>query len=161
KPAGLLLRLALQTSDGKRQFVVTDETWRQVTQAPEGWERPEFDDARWAAAVGLGKLGVAPWGDVFAQVKAGGDGKDAPVPTWIWCAAPRNLALASAGAKATASGTLSDNPLRHRLEHVNDGRHGDAAGWVSDQPGAGWVQIELAEPALIRRVVWGRDRTNN
>jgi hypothetical protein len=161
KPAGLLLRLAIQLPDGKRQHVVTDESWRQVVQAPKNWEQPDFDDAKWSPAVGLGKLGVPPWGDVFAKVKAADDGKDAPVPTWIWCTAPRNLALASAGAKATASGTLTDNPLRHKLEHLNDGRYGDAAGWVSDQAGQGWVQIELVEPALVQRIIWGRDRTNN
>jgi hypothetical protein len=165
KPAGLLLRLALQTADGKCQFVVTDDSWRQVPQAPQGWQRPEFDDSAWGGAVSLGKLGVAPWGDVFAGLKPApgteGLGKDVPAPQWIWTQAARNVALASAGAKATASGTLTDNPLRHKLEHVNDGRYGDAAGWVSDQEGKGWVQIELPRPALIQRVTWGRDRTKN
>ena len=45
---------------------------------------------------------------------------------------PRNVALASAGAKATTSGVYSDgaSPL-HRLEHVNDGQYGNARSWIS------------------------------
>jgi len=70
--------------------------------------------------------------------------------------ATRNVALASLGAKATASGTYLNNPL-HRLEHINDGKFGNERSWISDESGAGWVQIELAESVLIDRVVWGRD----
>jgi hypothetical protein len=161
KPAGLLLRLALLPPDGRRQFILSDASWRQSTQGPKGWEQIDFDDAKWTSAVDLGKLGVQPWGDVFAKFKPTDADKDAPAPHWIWTAGPRNLALASAGGKATASGSLNDNPLRHKLEFVNDGRYGDAACWVSDKDGTGWVQIEWPEPALVRRVVWGRDRTKN
>ncbi len=177
KPAGLLLRLSMQLPDGRRQFVVTDESWRQVVRAPKAWESLDFDDKAWTKAVSYGKLGVQPWGNVFAALKIkDGDAKDVPVPHWIWTAGSSNLALASAGAKATASGSLTDNPLRHKLEHIHDGRYGDAASWISDQEGRGWVQIELPpspyplppggegrvrEPARIQRIVWGRDRTKN
>jgi hypothetical protein len=69
----------------------------------------------------------------------------------------RNLALASAGAKATASGTFVGSEF-HKLEHVNDGLYGNAKSWISNEPGRGWVQIELPEPRDIDRVIWGRDR---
>jgi hypothetical protein len=72
--------------------------------------------------------------------------------------APRNVALASAGARATSSGNYSGAPALHRLEHVNDGRYGNGRSWISNEVGRGWVQIELKEPAVIDRVVWGRDR---
>ena len=68
-----------------------------------------------------------------------------------------NVALASGGAKAAASGTYPDNPM-HRLEHINDGRVGNERSWISNEAGAGWVQIELPETLTIDRVVWGRDR---
>ena len=61
------------------------------------------------------------------------------------------LALASAGAKASASGTLPGFDI-HKLEH------GNGRSWISNQPGKGWVQIELAKSAVIGRIVWGRDR---
>ena len=36
--------------------------------------------------------------------------------------------------------------------------YGNGRSWISSEPGKGWVQIELPEPARIDRVVWGRDR---
>src|SRR5262249_29217676 len=77
----------------------------------------------------------------------------------VWTAeeSPRNVALASAGAKATASSTLPNNPI-HKLEHINDGRYGNEWSWISNEKGKGWVQIELPKAVKIDRVVWGRDR---
>jgi mono/diheme cytochrome c family protein len=72
-------------------------------------------------------------------------------------AEPHNVALASAGAKATASGSFAGSD-RHKLEHINDGRYGNSRSWISNEVGAGWVQIELSEPATIDRIVWARDR---
>ena len=66
-----------------------------------------------------------------------------------------NLALAGAGAKATSSGDF-DHPL-HKLEHINDGKYGNARSWIADGQ-RGWVQIELADAATIDRIVWARDR---
>lgn len=71
----------------------------------------------------------------------------------------RNIALASAGAKATSSGNYPDNPL-HKLEHLNDGRYGNERSWISNERGKGWVQIEFAKPETIDRVIWSRDRDN-
>jgi hypothetical protein len=71
---------------------------------------------------------------------------------------PHNAALASAGGKATSSGNFAAGGTLHRLEHVNDGRYGNGRSWISNQLGRGWVQIELKEPAVIDRIVWGRDR---
>ena len=74
-------------------------------------------------------------------------------------AAPRNVALASAGAKATSSGNYPNNPL-HKLEHVNDGQYGNERSWISNERGKGWVQIEFAKAETIDRVAWSRDRDN-
>jgi hypothetical protein len=70
----------------------------------------------------------------------------------------RNVALASAGGKATSSGNYSAAPDIHRLEHINDGRYGNGRSWISNEAGRGWVQIELKEAAVIDRIVWARDR---
>jgi mono/diheme cytochrome c family protein len=68
----------------------------------------------------------------------------------------RNIALASEGTKATASGSrISD---LHRLEHINDGRYGNSHSWMSDEAGQGWVLFELPEPIRIHRITWSRDR---
>ncbi len=68
----------------------------------------------------------------------------------------RNVALANTGAKATSSGDFV-HP-KHKLSHVNDGRHGNDHSWIVDSSKGGWVQIELAGPEFIDHVVWGRDR---
>jgi hypothetical protein len=70
---------------------------------------------------------------------------------------PRNVALASARARARASSVLAGSPL-HRLEHLNDGRHGNAWSWIAAERGKGWVEVELPRVETIDRVVWGRDR---
>ena len=71
-------------------------------------------------------------------------------------AVPRNIALAGLGTKATASGSRTSGS--HRLEHLNDGRYGNAKSWMSDEPGRGWVLFELPAAARIGKVVWSRDR---
>jgi hypothetical protein len=71
---------------------------------------------------------------------------------------PRNVALATAGGKATSSGDFTAAPALHRLEHINDGQYGNGRSWISNQIGRGWVQIELKEPTHIERIDWGRDR---
>lgn len=68
-----------------------------------------------------------------------------------------NVALASTGAKATASSTLPGYEI-HKLEHLNDGRGGNARSWISNEGGKGWVQIELPDVKPIQRIKWARDR---
>lgn len=67
-----------------------------------------------------------------------------------------NVALASAGAKATSSGDFV-HP-KHKLEHINDGLYGNPHSWITSKPTGGWVQIEFPEPKEIDRIVWARDR---
>ena len=69
----------------------------------------------------------------------------------------RDIALASAGAKARASGVYPNSEL-HKLEHINDGKYGNSRSWISNEPGKGWVELEFPEPTTINRIVWGRDR---
>ena len=70
---------------------------------------------------------------------------------------PRNVALAALGGKASASSEYPDSPI-HKIEHLNDGRHGNSRSWISRSAGRGVVTIGWPEPATIDRVVWGRDR---
>ena len=69
----------------------------------------------------------------------------------------KNLALASSGVKSSSSGNYSDIGM-HQLSHINDGQYGNDHSWISNQPGGGWVQLELPEATEIDRIVWGRDR---
>ena len=69
-----------------------------------------------------------------------------------------NVALASAGTKPTASGTLAGHPI-HQLEHLNDGQTGNSKSWISDTAGRGWVQLDFPAKKQIQRIVWSRDRS--
>ena len=69
-----------------------------------------------------------------------------------------NLALASSGAKATASSLLPGYPI-HQIQHLNDGQTGNSWSWISNEPGKGWAQIEFPRPTEISRIVWSRDRS--
>jgi len=66
----------------------------------------------------------------------------------------RNVAI---GAIPTSSGDYPNTPI-HQLKHINDGQVGNSQSWISSTNGTGWVQLELTEPAMIHRIVWGRDR---
>ena len=70
---------------------------------------------------------------------------------------PRNVALASAGAKASASSVYPNSDI-HRLEHLNDGKVGNSRSWISNERGKGWVELEFPEIVNIGRIIWGRDR---
>lgn len=74
--------------------------------------------------------------------------------------AGRNVALASSGAKASASGTYPGSTI-HRLEHIYDGRFGNEWSWISNEVGKGWVEIAFARPETIDTVIWGRDRNGS
>ena len=74
----------------------------------------------------------------------------------VW-SGDRNVALATNGARAAASGSLAGNEI-HKLEHLNDGRTGNSRSWISSESGRGWVQLEFAKAERIERIVWGRDR---
>lgn len=69
----------------------------------------------------------------------------------------RNVALASAGGKASASGSRR-NPNRHDLAYANDGVYGNSRSWMGNRKGEGWLQIDLPVETEIERIVWGRDR---
>ena len=76
----------------------------------------------------------------------------------IYDEAGKNVALASNGAKASASGTLPGYAI-HQLAHINDGQIGNDHSWISNTAGSGWVQLDFPASARIQRIVWGRDRT--
>ena len=68
-----------------------------------------------------------------------------------------NLALASGGAKATASSCL-DGYAIHQIPHLNDGQYGNAHSWIAATASNEWAQIELVNAAIISKVVISRDR---
>ncbi|XZE51817.1 DUF1553 domain-containing protein [Planctomycetaceae bacterium SH139] len=70
-----------------------------------------------------------------------------------------NVALATAGATPSSGGDF-EHPF-HKLEHINDGRFGNARSWIAAQDSGGWVQISLPAPKQIDHIRWARDREGN
>ena len=69
----------------------------------------------------------------------------------------KNLALASGGAKATASSCLPGYPI-HQVAHLNDGLYGNSHSWIAASEDNEWAQIELPAPAKVSKIVFSRDR---
>ena len=66
-PAGLILKLHVETVSGKSIDLVTDSSWRVLGDTPKTWQDIEFDDSSWKPAVSLGKYGIGPWGDIASN----------------------------------------------------------------------------------------------
>ncbi len=66
-----------------------------------------------------------------------------------------NVALASEGAKPSASSFALANQTRH-FDNLIDGSvdKRQAFPWAAAQPGPAWIQIDLSSPARVDRVVW-------
>ena len=75
----------------------------------------------------------------------------------VYGAGGENLALASRGARASASSCLPGYAI-HQVAHLNDGLYGNSHSWIAAGANGEWAQIELPEPALVERVVFSRDR---
>ncbi len=74
-PAGLIVKLTVQLSDGRTVLVASDENWRCSDNGVPRWSEPGFDDQRWQAAHVVGVFGMAPWGRIAAPAsvqRAGG-----------------------------------------------------------------------------------------
>jgi putative heme-binding domain-containing protein len=65
-PAGLLVKLTVTRPDDSKKLIVSDSSWLMAAKAAAGWEKADFDDKDWKKVHSLGKLGIAPWGEVIA-----------------------------------------------------------------------------------------------
>ena len=79
----------------------------------------------------------------------------------VWAASqdgipPQPVSLQSKGGKASSSGAAKQ--LGSKDEFLNDRKYGKGSTWVASQRPPAWVQIDLAQPFLIDKVIWSRDR---
>lgn len=76
--AGLLVRLDVAFPTTKKMQLVTDASWQVSDKGPPGWNQLENTVSGFVAAKSLGKVGVQPWGNVFAAAPAGRNQARAP-----------------------------------------------------------------------------------
>jgi hypothetical protein len=74
-PAGLIAQLRLSYGAGQVVEVPTDARWEAAQTVAANWRTEPGAANGWAAAMELGPLGMAPWGDITAA----GEGAD-PIP---------------------------------------------------------------------------------
>jgi len=69
--ACVIARLEITLADGRKQTLVTDQTWQASAVEEPGWQSPQFKPSgSWVAAVSLGRLGMEPWGDALKIPRA-------------------------------------------------------------------------------------------
>ncbi|MGA2618372.1 MAG: glycosyl hydrolase [Thermoguttaceae bacterium] len=69
-PAGLIGMLSVKLGDGGTLAVPTDPSWETCVKAARGWNTSPKPAEGWAAALQLGPLGMAPWGQIEAAPAA-------------------------------------------------------------------------------------------
>ncbi len=157
-PQGRYTFLNLPFVNHTPEFVFRDlperQTLRNWVQAVRREVKPEFvadrpnpvafsaQDAKFVRIVILASSGGQPCIDELEVY--GPDGK-------------QNLALASRGAKATASSCLPGYSI-HQIAHLNDGLYGNSHSWIAASEENEWAQIELPAPAKVSKIVFSRDR---
>ncbi len=112
--AGIIARLDLVYSDGTADVIVTDAGWKFSASAPEGWEKPEFDDSAWKKVDTAIIYGSSPWSNNVAFSSA--DGSSAPMVRREF---EINKKIASARLFATAAGLY--------VPYINGEKIGDTA----------------------------------
>lgn len=63
-PAGLIGMLRIKDRGGHIAEVPTDRQWEAAQTVPDDWTRTSSPGTNWTAAMELGALGMAPWGDI-------------------------------------------------------------------------------------------------
>ncbi|MBA2113651.1 family 16 glycoside hydrolase [Bremerella alba] len=59
--AAMVLKLVVELTDGTKQTIVTDESWKISDSQVKDWEQVAFDDTSWNKPTIKGKLGDGPW----------------------------------------------------------------------------------------------------
>ena len=95
---------------------------------------------------------------VRMKIKATADGQPASLYEFeVWSTDQQNVALASNRAQPSASSFALANQSRH-FENLTDGltdnRQSDP--WVAKTVGPAWIRVDLAQVAIIERIVWHR-----
>ena len=67
-PAGLIVKVLAELTDGRQVACVSDGRWKCYYEEEEPlWQQPEFDDRHWHKAQVVGEFGARPWGKVAVK----------------------------------------------------------------------------------------------
>ena len=85
-PAGLVGALTIKYRDGRTQEVRTDGAWEAAKTCPSNWTADAAPAHGWSAAMELGPMGMAPWGDVEESPAAVDEIPDIAIPSRVLAA---------------------------------------------------------------------------
>jgi alpha-L-rhamnosidase len=66
-PAGWIATLRVELAQDPPLVITSGNSWKCSNEGPAGWEKENYDDSRWVAAMELGQPGMAPWGDPWPK----------------------------------------------------------------------------------------------
>ncbi|KAF5312196.1 hypothetical protein D9619_003823 [Psilocybe cf. subviscida] len=112
-PAGFLATICITFTDGSRQMIVSDTTWKVFGTVPTGFQNTSYDDSSWATAHSQGTYGVAPWNNDLADVNALGS-----QPTPLSASADLSTTFISS---PTSSSSVSSIASQHKAKGIAPG----------------------------------------
>ncbi|MCX7045446.1 MAG: glycosyl hydrolase [Candidatus Sumerlaeota bacterium] len=162
-PAGLIGQYVIEFENGAPLKGRIDASWKASKESPAGWDKPGFDDKKWAQALEVAKYGSGPWKALGGSGGAGGGGRLtlSPVKADIFhgkCEIPSDVNLAKSRIYLEAD-TLAPEAAAHVT--VN----GQYAGGFIGKPfrlevskhlkaGANTIDIKPFAPKTARLVVY-------
>jgi hypothetical protein len=57
----------MELADGGKTLIRSDAKWHASKTEAAGWQRPDFDDSSWPAAMVAAKFGEGPWGNAGSR----------------------------------------------------------------------------------------------
>ncbi|MBI1882662.1 MAG: S8 family serine peptidase [Chlamydiae bacterium] len=84
---GLLASLTYVDSNGKRQMVGTNSSWKISTTSSSGWQNTGFDENSWSSATEWAAFGSGVWG----SFDMGAHFSNASQAKWIWASDPYSI----------------------------------------------------------------------
>lgn len=135
---GLVAQLDLTGKNGQKSRVITDGSWLASPQERSGWMAPSVNTDGWSEARVLGRLGMAPWGNVFSgQLIANQDGKKPG---------------ATARVKGFEVEKIYTVPKGQQGSWVSMGIDPKGRLYCSDQGKAGIWRVTLGDPLKVEKV---------
>ncbi|KAJ7574556.1 bacterial alpha-L-rhamnosidase-domain-containing protein [Mycena floridula] len=85
-PAGLILSIRINFTDGTSQIISTDSTWKATSTIPANFQSPQVDDSSWSNAVVQAPFGSGPWASSVAipSTVTAAPALSLTSSTWIW-----------------------------------------------------------------------------
>lgn len=72
--AAFILKLEIETTDGKKQQIISTPDWKLTDKETAGWQQASFDDSAWQLKLkSMGGFGSGPWGKPGITTRSGVD----------------------------------------------------------------------------------------